>query len=87
MGMFSRIAAHLDLMQEMFRQTGALEKTIHLADPLPSLRQAMYRCTKCGNTDACRKWLDLGIEDHLDNRDAPTFCPNRDLQYTINQVA
>ena len=80
MALFSRIAAQLDLMQEMFRQTGALDKTIHSADQLPSLRQAMYRCSKCDNTDACRKWLDIGVESHLENRDAPAFCPNQDFQ-------
>ena len=80
MGMFSKIATHLDMMQEMFRQTGALGKTVHSADQLPSLRQAMYRCTKCSNTDACRKWLDIGVENHLENRDAPGFCTNQDFQ-------
>ena len=80
MAVFSRIAAQLDLMQEMFRQTGAFNKTVHSTDQPPSLRQAMYSCSKCGNTDACRKWLDIGLEGKLDNRDAPGFCPNQALQ-------
>ena len=80
MGFFSRFGARLDMMQEMFRQTGALEASGVSPQNVSSLRQAAERCVSCGDDAACRKWLDIGLESGFDNRDVPGFCPNQALQ-------
>jgi len=83
MGFLTRIASHLDLMKEMFRQTGAIGQKGISIYPSPSLRQAISRCSGCENTDACRKWLDFGLELELENRAPPQFCPNAGYQNSL----
>lgn len=80
MGLFSRIGTRLDMMQEMFKQTGAIDGSTQNFNSVPSLRQAILRCANCSDADACRKFLDFGIEDNLENRPVPQFCANKDLQ-------
>lgn len=80
MGLFSKIGSHLDMMQEMFQQTGALGGSDQSFQSVPSLRQAIHRCASCSHTDACRKWLDFGIDEKLQERPAPNFCANQGLQ-------
>jgi hypothetical protein len=77
---FSRISAHLDMMQEMFRQTGALTRPGVSPHQASSLRQATQRCASCSNGEACRKWLDIGVHAMLEGREVPNFCPNQALQ-------
>jgi len=74
------MGAHLDMMQEMFRQTGALSKSGISPHQASSLRQATERCVSCSNGEACRKWLDIGMKDILGDREAPDFCLNQALQ-------
>lgn len=85
MGFFTRIGENLTLMQAMFAQTGALKSDSDSsvqADmaTASSLRQASQRCMKCSETEACRKWLNIGFEEELENREPPAFCPNQGLQ-------
>ena len=80
MALFSRLGARLDMMQEMFRQTGAIGEEGVSAQNASSLLQASERCVSCGTDEACRKWLDIGLEENLENRDVPGFCPNQALQ-------
>jgi hypothetical protein len=77
------------MMQEMFRQTGALGKSGVTPQNVSSLRQAAERCVSCSDDAACRKWLDFGIDETEGNRDAPGFCPNQALQneMKLNQSA
>lgn len=85
MGLFTRIGENLTLMQAMFTQTGAFKPD----DPAPidtcmstasSLRQASQRCMRCSETEACRKWLNIGFDEGLEDREPPAFCPNEGLQ-------
>ena len=80
MGLFSKIGARLDMMQEMFKQTGAVNASVQGFDSVPSLREAIHRCANCADADTCRKWLDLGIEENLVNRAVPEFCANSSFQ-------
>lgn len=85
MVLFSKIGMRLDMMQEMFRQTGATSPADNGFDAVPSLKQAIFRCASCANTDACRKWLDIGLEENLENRAVPQFCANSDLQNELKR--
>ncbi len=80
MGIFSDIADRLDMMQNMFRQTGALKEAGFSPDQANSLREATMRCVKCGHGEACQNWLDEGDKLGLEDRQVPDFCPNQGLQ-------
>ena len=91
MTFFSRVGANLDLMQEMFRQTGALDKALSgniavACSNASSLRQAVHRCASCDSVAACQRWLELGHEEALHDRTPPAFCPNSALQTQLKRI-
>ena len=86
MGIISKIASHLDLMQEMFTQTGAMRNSAVSIDQNSSFRQAISRCAGCDSTKACREWLDFGLEQNLERCAPPRFCPNAGFQLALKET-
>jgi len=83
MTFFSKVGSRLDMMQEMFSQTGALKEFPGSASQAASLRQAVQRCASCSHTEACQKFLDFGVTQELHDRRPPEFCANSALQSNL----
>ena len=74
MGFLKRFQDKMELMGEMFSQTGALEKAQNVGALEQEIRNAVVSCAACKATDECKEWL---AEGH-DHADAPVFCNNAD---------
>ncbi|WP_282606293.1 DUF6455 family protein [Pelagibius sp. Alg239-R121] len=73
MGLFNKLNERVELMGEMFAQTDALQDSRNYGWSLEGkLKNAMYACAGCQDTDKCRKWLAEGRR----HADPPGFCPN-----------
>ncbi|GIL02872.1 MAG: hypothetical protein BroJett030_27710 [Alphaproteobacteria bacterium] len=75
MGIWKRIGEHVELMSAMFARTGALSGERAIGEVEMELKNAIWRCTACAYTDACRDWL----EDASQGSPPPAFCPNAGL--------
>lgn len=73
MGWFSKLTDRVELMGEMFAQTDALQNYDNYGPAMEGqLKNAMYACAGCQETENCRQWLKEGRRHAL----PPTFCPN-----------
>ncbi|MET1414682.1 DUF6455 family protein [Roseibium sp. HPY-6] len=71
-----RLNERAELMGRMLDTIGAMKNIPAGIQSDAAMRSAAIRCINCGNTEACKKWL----QDHPDGATSPMKgCPNEDL--------
>lgn len=73
MGWFNKLTERVELMGEMFAQTDALRNSDNYGPTMEGqLKNAMYACAGCQDTEKCKEWLAEGRR----HAHPPGFCPN-----------
>lgn len=81
MGIFGKLDTHSTLVSGMSERVGVAWDEVLVAQPEAAhlYRNAVLKCTKCGDVAACKGWQ----KDHAQAETAPDYCLNAPLFDTL----